>query len=333
MPFPPIPKTPAPSDPAARLAKAKAIIGGARVATTGAHSNVYLSDDWIKEAVKAAGGKLSAPKNATVLLVGARPPDDTGAHEAVIRGARDRGAVVVEGDLAAEAVGAPLFVERLTQSLKTIGQKHNTKRALKYWHIGDPATPAALAEAEARIGMPLDSALRRLYLQANGLTFGYRCFSSREKLKDRVVTPVPGPYSIELFLGVTYTRDLWDREPGMVTGLTLNIPPIEELFTRHRLVDVLPRDGSMKIGTKMCPAEQVRDRLFLFDANCAYTPIFLYLDPEAGTMELVVGHDYGVSLGDYPSITVGAYLDQLDTGLSPAARFGAHHVRRGYHPE
>lgn len=329
MMAPPVPTTPAPSDPAARLAKAKTLLGGARVATAGFHLNMFLSDAAVKDSVKQAGGKLSAVSKATVLLVGLRPPDDTGAFDDCIRAARERGALIAEGDVASEVVGAPLFVERLTGRLKNMGQKNDKNRALKYWHVGEPATPAALAAAEARIGMPLDPALRRLYEQANGLTFGYRSFQKRDKIADRVVTRVPGPYTSELFLGPSYAHDLWDGEPGTVTACTLNIPPIEELFTRHRLLDVVS-NGPVKVGSKTCAAEEASKRLFLFDAHNAYSPVFLYLDREANTMELVVGSDYGVSFGDFPSCSVGTYLDCVEATTLGNAQFGARYVDRGY---
>lgn len=263
--------------------------------------------EFVRIRAKALGARVSYNDDFfDYLIVGDDP------EESVLAKAKEKGATQLGHDEACALLSTPLhnYTARLRESLESIEEMKKYHRVI-FKHIGEPASAEALAAAEEKLGAPLDPVLVSFYKLMNGVTIGYRK-PFRPELKQEVeLADGGGPYPHELFMDAAPNAgELWrchKGKPPKEAG-TLNIPPIEELFSSS-WGDYIGMSGQkVRFGKER---EVEGSDIFLFDATYAYQPIYLGLDRADGTMSVAVGHDHAAGFGDFPSVQVEFYLEQF----------------------
>jgi hypothetical protein len=286
-------------------------IKGKTIAVTGTFS--FADRDLMETRINSQGAIFTGNKTFDILLVGSKPT----AHK--VTAAKAKNVTIIKEEEANKLFGTPLasYVSRLVEVVKKTCEAN--KARLLYKYIGEPATEKEITEVEAKLGFPLDPALRAFYQQANGISLGYRGPVKGETKEP----PQKEPLDINFFLDSVSREPVWQAKPGTYKfAATMNIPKLQDLFKGNNFTGMLVQDAGsdkLKIGRKTYAAKDFYSNLFLFDGIYGYQPVFIHVDKKQ--TQVVVGHDHGVCFTDVPPSGVEAYLESAITERLMYRRF------------
>ncbi|MCB9688724.1 MAG: hypothetical protein H6738_18790 [Alphaproteobacteria bacterium] len=222
--------------------------------------------------------------------------------KAELRAKAEKHGVPVFGQAELETlIASPLFHyrERITGTIREKLSSPTTN--VTTWFVGDPATEAQLAAAEAAFGVPLDPALRALYAQCDGVQLR----SDRARSKKQTLDPIRRSWGE---VGSSY-----DGELGKGSSAVISLLPLADVLASRSFFGD-PTDGrgrKVKLGRRQVDLERFLESAWLFDYWYDYYPVALWVDRENGEYRVVFGDDHGACWDDPNVTSVEAYLESL----------------------
>ncbi len=220
-----------------------------------------------------------------------------GAKQSLLDEAAKRGVNVLGAAELSTLLATPLFGyrERVEKIVKDLLERGSYD--VRQWYIGPPATEREIDEAEARLGVHLDPALRSLYAQCNGLflnaewTPGFSDFGNQQ-----------------IKAGGDRLMPMFVANEKATARQTLAVPSLADLHAMG--THEIGSERIMKIGR---PSLSITEKDFLNQAYMLdywfeYYPVIVFLDGE-NPGRVLYGHDHGASFETGQESSVEDYFE------------------------